>query len=95
MEHERFEWDEAKALSNFTNHGITFHEATSAFDDPDGFEVFDDRRDYGEDRWVRFGRINKRLIIVDVAFGERNERIRIISARSAESDEEAAYFDQF
>lgn len=30
----RFEWDEAKAESNFRKHGIRFSDASRVFDDP-------------------------------------------------------------
>lgn len=36
-----FEWDEKKAASNFRKHGITFEEATFAFDDPRGYDFAD------------------------------------------------------
>jgi uncharacterized DUF497 family protein len=74
---------------------ISFPEAVSAFDDPHGFEAFDDREDYGEDRWVWFGRLAGRMLIIAIAFTERGDRIRIISARPAESDEESAYLETF
>jgi len=30
----RFEWDEAKALSNYQKHGVTFEDAALVFKDP-------------------------------------------------------------
>jgi uncharacterized DUF497 family protein len=93
MDGARFEWDEAKAAANLIRHRVSFPEAITAFDDPSGFEVYDDRQDYGEERWVWFGRVQGRLLVVAIAFTERGERIRIISARPAEPAEEAAYFE--
>jgi len=94
MRHQgRFEWDDAKDADNQRKHGVSFEAAATAFDDEQGFEVYDDRRDYGEDRWVWFGRVAGRLLIVAVAFTEREERVRIISARPAEPEEEAAYYE--
>ena len=40
-----------------------------------------------------FGRVSGRLLIIAVAFTERGDAIRIISARPAEPDEEAAYYE--
>jgi uncharacterized DUF497 family protein len=93
MPRSRFEWDEAKAEANRAKHGVAFEEAVTAFDDPRGFEVYDDRRAYGEDRWVWFGRVSGRLLVVAVAYTERGNRLRIISARPAERDEERAYYE--
>lgn len=93
MNNGTYEWDEAKDRSNIQKHGISFAEAVTAFDDERGFEVYDDRRDYGEERWVWFGRVSGRLLIVAVAFTERGDAIRIISARTAELDEETAYYE--
>ena len=36
-----FEWDVAKAAENAGNHGITFEEATTVFDDPHAIEADD------------------------------------------------------
>lgn len=95
MQHRgRFEWDEAKDEENQIKHGISFEAASTAFEDEAGFEVFDDRKDYGEDRWVWFGRVGGRLLIVAVAFTEREgDTIRIISARPAEPAEETTYYE--
>ena len=88
-----YEWDEAKDRSNVQKHGVSFAEAVTAFGDERGFDVYDDRRDYGEERWVWFGRVSGRLLIIAVAFTEREDAIRIISARPAEPDEETAYYE--
>ncbi|MDQ3256767.1 MAG: BrnT family toxin, partial [Acidobacteriota bacterium] len=34
----KFEWDDAKAISNVEKHGITFGEATEVFYDPNALE---------------------------------------------------------
>ena len=33
MQTDEFEWDDAKATSNYLKHAVTFAEATFAFDD--------------------------------------------------------------
>ena len=36
-----FEWDSAKAAANARKHGVTFEEATTAFDDPNAIDAPD------------------------------------------------------
>lgn len=85
----RFEWDEAKRKTNIAKHGIDF------IDDPGMFGSLmlvgtDSRKDYGEPRKIGFGFIRGRLMAV--AFTERAPNlIRIISARKANTREEASY----
>jgi uncharacterized DUF497 family protein len=85
----RFERDEAKRKANIAKHGIDF------LDVPDMFTSLmlvaqDSRKDYGETRKIGFGLIRGRLMAV--AFTEREPNsIRIISARKANTREEAHY----
>jgi len=45
-----YEWDEAKAATNFAKHGISFTAAARALeDDPRKIEILDDRFDYNEE----------------------------------------------
>jgi uncharacterized protein len=75
-----FEWHDAKAEANLLNHGVSFELATTAFKDPFAIELLDDREDYGEDRLVMIGMAEGQVLLF-VAFTERAEHIRIISAR--------------
>lgn len=56
-------------------------------------ERLDEREDYGEERFVIVG-MAEGTIVLFVAFAERNERIRIISARRAMQNEQDDYFRQ-
>ncbi len=89
----KFEWHNAKAGSNFSTHGVSFDLAKSAFRDPFAIERLDDREDYSEERFVMIGMAEGNLLLV-VAYTEREERIRIISARRATQDEQDNYFQQ-
>ena len=53
----------------------------------------DDREDYGEERCVVIGMAEGNVLLF-VAFTEREERIRIISARRALPNEQDDYFRQ-
>src|SRR2546426_6232407 len=77
----RFEWDEEKARSNLSKHGVSFDEATTVFDDSLA-RIFDDEEHSANERReiIISHSINDRLLVV--CFTERpNERIRIINAR--------------
>ncbi|MFZ3341812.1 MAG: BrnT family toxin [Terriglobales bacterium] len=89
----KFEWDKAKAEGNLSAHGVSFDFAKTVFDDPFAIERLDDREDYGEERFVIIG-MGQRNILLFVAYTERDERIRIISARRATQYEQDDYFQQ-
>lgn len=84
----RFEWDPDKAAENLANHGVSFEEAETVFEDPLGDFFFDDFAD--EDRWIRIGRSAQNNLL-RVADTERGDAIRIISARKLEPHEREAY----
>ncbi len=88
-----FEWHEAKAEANVEAHGVSFDLAKTVFEDPLAVERLDDREDYGEDRYVIIGMAEGNVVLF-VAFTEREDRIRIISARRATQDEQDDYYRQ-
>ncbi len=88
-----FEWHEAKAQANWQTHGIRFELARTVFKDPFAIELFDDRRDYGEERFIVIGMAAGQVLLF-VVYTERGNRIRVISARRATKDEQDHYFKQ-
>jgi hypothetical protein len=92
-----FEWHKAKAKDNFRRHGVSFDLAKTVFQDPFAIDRIDDRLDYreehGEDRFVMIGMAEGKVLLF-VAYTEREERIRIISARRATQYEQDDYFQQ-
>jgi uncharacterized DUF497 family protein len=89
----QFEWDNAKAKANFRRHGVSFDLAKAVFKDPFAIERLDDREQHDEERFVIIGVAEGRVILF-VAYTERQERIRIISARRATQNEQDDYFQQ-
>jgi len=61
------------------------------FKDPFAVEFADDREDYGETRFIVLGMAEGQVLVL-VANTEREERIRIISARRATQYEQDDYF---
>jgi uncharacterized DUF497 family protein len=91
MTDDDFEWDDAKAASNYARHGVTFDMARAVFRDPFAIDWVDDREAYGEAGYVTIGMVEGRLLYV--AYTMRDDRIRIISARGAEPHERRQYHE--
>ena len=58
-----FEWDETKRQSNLQKHGLDFVEARQVFAG-ETTTILDDRFAYGEARFVTFGLLNGRVVVV-------------------------------
>jgi hypothetical protein len=59
----RFEWDETKRLANIEKHGIDFADVPPMFDG-DVFTIEDQRFEYDETRYITFGLLKFRVIVV-------------------------------
>ncbi|MBK6623130.1 MAG: BrnT family toxin [Saprospirales bacterium] len=88
----KFEWDENKNKKNIKKHGIDFNDAKEVFKDEKRVVSKDDRKDYGELRWLAVGAIIGSILAV--VFTIRDTAIRIISARRANKDEKDEYYNQ-
>lgn len=86
-----FEWDPTKAAENLVKHGVAFEEAKSVFADPMFITFVDDEHSVDEERYITVG-ISGRGRLLVVAHTERQERIRIISARKA-TKKEVSYYE--
>ncbi|NIR51851.1 BrnT family toxin [candidate division KSB1 bacterium] len=84
----KFEWDEAKRLSNLENHGLDFEDAHFVFNEK-AYVVEDTRKDYGETRYILIGPLFRRLVVI--VFTVRQDVIRIISMRKANQREQKQY----
>jgi len=85
-----FEWDPEKAEKNIRKHEVSFNEASSVFDDPILITLLDEEHSTDEERFITIGLSNKNRLLL-VAHAERENRIRIISARKATKNEEKFY----
>ena len=88
-----FEWHNAKAEANLQAHGVSFELAKTVFKDPFAIGFLDDRADYGEESSIIIG-VAESHVLLFVAYTERQERIRIISARRVTQNEQDDYFRQ-
>jgi uncharacterized protein len=85
-----FEWDPDKAGRNLIKHKVSFHEAATVFGDPFSVTYFDPDHSDNEDRYLTFGHSSSGRLLV-VSHTDREDRIRIISARPMTRPERKAY----
>lgn len=80
-----FEWDPAKAGTNFSKHGVDFERAAEIFQDPLSLTIPDDDHSITEVRWITMGKdVRGQSFLVVHTFEQLDNdtaRIRIISAR--------------
>jgi len=85
-------WDEAKAASNQKKHGITFTEAQSVFYDSYALLINDPDHSENEERFILLGlSFVSNMLVVCHCYREKDEQLRIISARKATNKETAQY----
>ena len=94
MNEIRFEWDPAKNLTNQRAHGVSFEEAQTIFLDENAQRFYDPDHSEGEDRFLMLGiSFRLRVLIVCHCYRASDTVIRIISARRADRQEEADYWN--
>ncbi|MFQ5341125.1 MAG: BrnT family toxin [Anaerolineae bacterium] len=85
-----FEWDINKATANIAKHGVSFEEAATVFRDPLA-SIFDDEdHSHEELREIIIGHSDGHRLLL-VWFTERDDAIRIVSARKATRRERRDY----
>ena len=93
MNYIRFEWDENKNSSNIKKHGISFEEAKTVFYDENARLISDPDHSIEEERFIILGMsLNLKILIVVHTYKEKDEQIRIISARKATKNESKIYY---
>ena len=85
-----YDWDKNKAVANLSKHDVSFEEAKTVFDDPLYVDFYDPDHSFGEHRFILLGEsVQGRLLFV--SYMERNNGIRLISAREATLSERKVY----
>jgi uncharacterized DUF497 family protein len=85
-----FEWEPEKAESNLQKHGVSFAEAATVFFDLLSITVPDPLHSASENRFVITGLSYQHRHLV-VVHSDRDDRIRLISARLATPAERKKY----
>jgi len=86
----KFEWEPRKAKINLKKHGVSFAEASTAFEDVLSLTIDDPLHSSDEERLVLIGMSFKNRLTI-VVHTERGDNIRIISARKATKKERKYY----
>lgn len=85
-----FEWDKGNVDKSYQKHGITPNEAEEVFVDKDILLFENIKHPQQEERFEAIGKITSGKILF-VAFTTRKDKIRIISARTANKKERRKY----
>lgn len=85
-----FEWDKGNKDKNWKKHEITNDEAEEPFFDDDKFVFEDIKHSANETRYGLFGKTKKGKLLF-IAFTVRENKVRIISARSVKRKEVLIY----
>jgi len=85
-----FEWDPGKARQNRRKHRIPFQEAATIFGDPLAVTYPDPDHSTSEQRFITVGMSSVGRVLI-VAHVDRNDNVRIISARKTTQRERKHY----
>jgi uncharacterized DUF497 family protein len=85
-----FEWDARKAARNLRKHKVSFNEAVTVFGDVLGTTAADPAHSAEEDRYITVGLSSSGRVLL-VGHPDRDDRIRIISARTLTARKKRAY----
>ena len=86
------EFDEEKRAATLKARGLDMARAGEVFEGATLTDE-DDRRNYGEDRFITIGFLDERMVIL--VWTPRNDACRIISMRKANEREKALYTPRF
>lgn len=81
----KISYDPQKRASTLLLRGLDFDDAGQVFAG-ETIDFIDDRQDYGEVRWLSFGRLGRRLVVI--VWTPRGEARQIISMRKANGREQ-------
>jgi hypothetical protein len=88
----RFAWNQSKNRLNKRKHGVSFEEAETVFADDHALLIDDPEHSDEEDRFILLGLSAAiRTLVVCHCYREKDEVIRIISARKADRSERNHY----
>ncbi len=82
------EYDPVKQMVTLEQRGVNMADAGLVFENP-VITIDDGRKDYGETRFVTFGKLLGRMVVL--AWTPRGGRRRIISMRKANEREQKTY----
>ena len=90
----KFVWDNNKALSNISKHGVSFEEANTVLADFLSVTIPDPLHPDSEERLITIGQSERGRLLV-VVHTEQGDVIRLISARRATVRERKRYEENY
>jgi uncharacterized DUF497 family protein len=87
----KVEFDPEKRERTLSERGLDFEDASKVFDGKHK-TILDDRKDYGEERFITIGYVLGRMVVL--VWTLRKSIRRIISMRKANDREQEAYKDE-
>jgi uncharacterized DUF497 family protein len=88
----KFDWDNTKAKSNLAKHKVSFEEAQSVFDDDLARLIPDPDHSEDEERFILLGlSYSLKVLVVVHCYQDKDNIIRLISARKATKPESKIY----
>ncbi len=90
----KYSFDNNKKAINLAKHGLDFDDAKLVIESDQTLTFEDSRFDYGEQRFITIGLLQKTLAVIVTSETEnQNEnKVRIISMRKADKHEQAIYY---
>lgn len=86
----QFEWDKEKAAANLKKHGVSFEEASTVWQDFFYIDLYDEEHSRKENRFLFIGESEQNRLLI-ISYTERENKVRIISARELTSKEKREY----
>lgn len=90
LDYVDYEEDPEKAASNLEKHGVSFEEAATVFNDPLYIDFYDPDHSVDEHRYLIMGQSTAGRLLI-VSYADRDDVVRLISAREVTSSERRAY----
>ena len=87
-------WDRRKNEVNIEKHELDFADAYKVFESP-MMVGLDERKEYGEDRWIGIGSLESARVVVIVFTEPEEDTIRVISFRKATTEERIKYEQEY
>ncbi len=85
-----FEWDSKKSAANVRKHGVSFHEASTLFSDPNEVMLSDPDHSQDEERFISIGQSSTGQVML-ACYTETDNVVRLISVRLATAAERRTY----
>lgn len=85
-----FDWDQGNTVKNLIKHGIECRQAEESFLDENSLILDDVEHSTKEERYFLIGKDHQGIVLY-VVFMQRNNKVRVISARIANKKERRSY----